>query len=228
MHTIKNSDTSSPTYKAHFVAGGNIDTEKDLLIHNSTTVRPVSVRIFSQSSAKKGWRICTDDINQYFIQIRGCLSRTVYLHRPIQPVLPSNSMLRLIKPLYILADSGDHWFATIRDNLTDDLAMTPSLSDPAFFSIENKEGTFVGLTGTYVDDPIHNGAPFFHELSQNTSELFECKPTQFDVFTFAGVQFTAAYGNTFMRKTRAIENQALLSLYVDYRSFKSRIMDLGG
>lgn len=66
-------------------------------------------------------------------------------------------MLRLIKPLYGLADAGYYWFSTPFRHLKTDLYMYQSLPDQALFFKES-EGSLIGLTGTYVDDTIHTGS----------------------------------------------------------------------
>lgn len=40
-----------------------------------------------------------------------------------------NDILKLIKPLYSLYDSGDYWYATIDRHLTKDLGMERAMSD---------------------------------------------------------------------------------------------------
>ena len=44
--TIKDVETDEPFFKARFVAQGHLDREKSTLVHNSTTVRQSSIRVF--------------------------------------------------------------------------------------------------------------------------------------------------------------------------------------
>lgn len=85
------------------------------------------------------------------------------MHPPKVLGLPSTEMIRLIKPLYGIADAGDYWLTKLRDHLTTNLSMDQSFPDPALF-LKKTDGNLIGLTGTYVDDTLHTGYQFFLKL----------------------------------------------------------------
>ncbi len=53
--TIKDVETDNPIFKARFVAHGNRDSEKDELVHDSTTARQISVRLLVAMAAIMGF-----------------------------------------------------------------------------------------------------------------------------------------------------------------------------
>lgn len=62
--TIKDTETCKPRFKARFVIHGNMDTEKNLLVHTSTTVKHTSTRLLVALAACFGFRIWSQDISQ--------------------------------------------------------------------------------------------------------------------------------------------------------------------
>lgn len=123
--------------------GGHRDSDRDVIIHNPTTINPLSLRIIVPVSSRNGWQMWKGDINQAFIQSHGQRNRSVFLHPPEDLGIPSTAMLKLSKPLYGLSDAGDYWCSTLRHHLTNNLTMTQSLPDPAIF-LKFLEGNFEG------------------------------------------------------------------------------------
>jgi len=110
--TIKDVETDNPRFKARFVAHGNKDSEKHQLVHSTTTVRPSSVRLLIALAAILGFDIWSEDISQAYLQSASELLRDVYMKPNRQLDIPAGHILKLLRPLYGLADSGDYWHAT--------------------------------------------------------------------------------------------------------------------
>ncbi len=53
--TTKDVETDNPIFKSRFVAHGNRDSEKDELVHDSTTARQISVRLLVAMAAIMGF-----------------------------------------------------------------------------------------------------------------------------------------------------------------------------
>ena len=73
---------------------------------------------------------------------------------------PSVNFLKLQKPLYGLAESGDYWYNTMSNHIRDDLETKSTTVDISLF-FKTSGNDLVGLTVTYVDDSLSAGTPEF-------------------------------------------------------------------
>ena len=113
--------------------------------------------------------------------------RDVYIKPAGEFELNQGKLLKLLKPLYGLADSGDYWGRTIRNHIKEDLNMTGTTSDGAFFfkCIRDK---LDGMGITYVGDALQAGTKEYSDLAHKTEEQFKCKERAYDKFNFVGIQ----------------------------------------
>ena len=65
---VKDIGTPGEKYKARVAAHGHKDIDKDNRVHNSPTIRPISLRVLLSSAAIKRFSIWATDIVQAFIQ----------------------------------------------------------------------------------------------------------------------------------------------------------------
>lgn len=65
--TIKYVETDSTVFKARFVAHGNPDKEKYLVVHDSITALPSSVRLLLALAGIMGFDVWTEDVSQAFL-----------------------------------------------------------------------------------------------------------------------------------------------------------------
>ena len=73
------------------------------------------------------------------------------------------SLLKVIKPLYGMAESPGYWWSTMRNHHVDVLKMKQTILDPClFYKVEG--GTLTGVQGTLVDDTIGTGTECFSSL----------------------------------------------------------------
>ncbi len=75
----------------------------------------------------------TEDISKAYLQSASELLREVYLRPNRQLHVPAGYVLKLLRPLYGLANSGDYWQATFSKHLTDDLGMKSGARDMSLF-----------------------------------------------------------------------------------------------
>ena len=184
--TIKDVETDSPIYKARYVAHGHRDNEKNELVHNSTTARQSSTRLMLAIAATLEFKVWSQDISQAYLQGAEKLSRDVYIRPGPELKIPSGHLLKLLKPIYGLADSGDIWNTTFSKHLQEDLGMQRAQTDMSmFFKRDRKELT--GIEATYVDDSLAVGDESFNILTNETGKRFEAKEKEFNSLRFSGV-----------------------------------------
>jgi hypothetical protein len=93
------------------------------------------------------------DVTQAYLQSAEKLLRDVYIKQTKEFLMGPGQILKLLRPLYGLADSGDYWGRTLSNHMRKDLGMESTTGDPALFfkSIEEK---LSGLCATYADDTL--------------------------------------------------------------------------
>lgn len=191
VHVLKHVGTPEEKGKSRYVVQGNRDHAKPFVVHNLSTLRQRSTKIIVSTSAVRGFRVFSHDINQSYLQSKDKLSRPVYLSpreedRTILGVA-DDEVLRILKPLYGLCDAGDYWSATMTSHVEGDLSMSPLTGDPALY-VKDGGGDVDGLLGSYVDDMLLGGNEEFQRLTETTLARFESKPREWDNTEFLGVQ----------------------------------------
>jgi hypothetical protein len=124
--TIKDTGTDRECVKARYVIKGHKDVEKHWLVHNSPSLRQGSIKLLVALAAIFGFRIWSLDVSQAYLQSAETLMRDVYLdpkHDRDVFHLSSEQCLKLLRPLYGLADSGDYWHSTFLKHTKSDLKM---------------------------------------------------------------------------------------------------------
>lgn len=223
--TIKDTETDTPRFKARFVIHGNRDKDKNALVHTSTTVKHSSTRLLVALAACFGFRIWSQDISQAYLQSASELIRDVYLKPGKDLEIEGGKLLKLLRPLYGLSDSGDYWNTTFSDHIKNDLGMKATLEDYSFF-FKKARKQLIGLMGTYVDDVITAGAAEFEKQSEATSKKFECKAREYDSFRFAGVYLQKLDDGHLIHQKSYIERLEYLqdtATYTQFRSARARL-----
>lgn len=85
--------------------------EKNVLVLASTNVRLQTNRFLIAIAAIFGYKIWSQGVSQAYLYSASRLTRDVYI-KPTVIRLQSDQLLKLLKPLYELADSGDFRNAT--------------------------------------------------------------------------------------------------------------------
>lgn len=118
-------------------------------MHDSTTALPSSVRLLLALAAIMDFDVCTEDVSQGYLQSANELMREVYIKPNKQLYIPAVHVLKLLRPLYGLADSGDYWNAAFAEHFKGTLGIS------LFFRLARRQ--LVGLIATYVDDALACG-----------------------------------------------------------------------
>ena len=222
---IKDAGTDKEKWKARFVVQGHRDKYKTSLVHDSPTARQHSTRIIVGLAAIFGFRLFSTDVTQAYLQSSTDLLRDVYMKPTKEFHLNENQILKLLKPLYGLPDSGDYWGKTFTTHLRDELGMELATGDGALF-FKHLDDKLKGLCATYVDDTLQAGDRDFQKLTENTLRKFECGKREWDNTEFAGVQIETLPEEFQIYQTRYIENLKPLAKYANFsncRSFRAQL-----
>lgn len=216
---IKEGGTDKELYKARYVVQGFRDKMKTSLVHDSATSRQASARVLVGLAAAFEFELFSTDVTQAYLQSATPLQREVYIKPGKDFGLGSDKLLKLLRPLYGLADSGDYWGATFSQHITKELGMEPTIGDSAFF-YKNDGGRLVGMTTTYVDDALQAGTPGFSKLVEKTEKEFECKPREYDRTTFVGKRINRCDDGFTIDQSQYVDRLKMLKAS-DEKGFKS-------
>ncbi len=133
---IKDVEIDNPLFKARYVSHVHRDAEKHNLVHDSTNVRQSSVRLLIALAAIMGFDVWTEYISQAYLQSASKLLQEVYLRPNKHLQAPVGYILKLLRPLYGLADSGDYWDATFAEHLKKNLGTQAVASDMTLYGRE--------------------------------------------------------------------------------------------
>ena len=222
---IKKVGTDTSIHKAPFVVQGHKEKEKRQLVHNSTTVRQSSTSLLIALAAIFGFRVWTHDITQAYLQSAIQLLRDVYLKPSKELELGSHQLLKLLKPLYGLADSGDYWNVTMAKHVQADLGMNETAGDMSLF-FKNVREKLCGLIGTYVADSLLSGDEAFLKHTDKTIEKFGSKGRDMDNTRFAGVYIETKQNGFVVNQKSYSERLSRLNadcIFADFRSARAQL-----
>ena len=115
------------------------DKGKDQVLCQSPTIQRISQRIILWLAIliPEKTELYLRDITQAYTQSKSNLVRDFYF-KPQKELLaladlPKKTIYKVIKPLYGVPESGNHWFKTYHDHHTEKLGMKQSTFDPCLF-----------------------------------------------------------------------------------------------
>ena len=151
--------------------------------------------------------------------------RDVYIKPTGEFQLNQDKLLKLLKPLYGLADSGDYWGRTICSYIKEALNMTETTGDGTFVfkCIRDK---LDGMCITNVDDVLQAGTREYSDLAQKTEDKFKCKGRTYDNFNFDGVKVEKKDSEYMIHQTayiRKIGKPLNTAKYNSYRSLRAKV-----
>lgn len=148
---IKN-DTAIAFEKSRLVVQAYNDHGKDAILTQSPTIQQMSQRlILSLAACMQQYDLYLRDISQAYIQSTTHLNREFFV-RPLQELeLQSDSILKIIKPLYGVPKAGNYSFNTYHRHQLEKLSMTQSTYDPYLLYADNDSSGFE-VVGLQTDD----------------------------------------------------------------------------
>ncbi|KAM4060975.1 reverse transcriptase (RNA-dependent DNA polymerase) [Hirsutella rhossiliensis] len=174
---------TKPYEKSRLVIQGHNDFEKTTLLTQSPTIQRVSQRLILAIAPgllqNYGITLSLRDITQAYPQSQTKLSRTIltYLPTELQGKYPNGTIIRVIKPLYGIAEAGVHWFRTYQQHHLEKLDMSTSTYDSCLL-ISNTGPDTLGIVGMQTDDTLILGTNNFstREEEELQKAEFRSKP----------------------------------------------------
>ena len=219
---IKHSESSSsPTFKARFVIGGHRDRHKDLVVHNSTTIRPENVRLLLALATILALPISLADWKQGYVQSKSQLLRKVFT-KPKELQLAPNELVQVIRPLYGLPDAGEYWNETLSNHLREHCQFQQSTTDFCLW-IRTTAQKLLALATTYVDDVLIAATPDALERFKAISlKRFDVKFDSSATLSYLGLQInTQKDGTRKVAQPKQIRRLRLLPSNASFDEFRS-------
>jgi len=157
--------TMVPYEKSRLVIQGYNDEGKRDILTQSPTIQRSSQRLImalAPALLDQGMFVELRDITQAYPQAQTELFRTVLAHLPKELVTkyPEGTIIRVIKPLYGIAEAGVHWFATYQGHHCKELDIATSTYDPCLLVTNGGPDEF-GIVGLQTDDTLAIGTSKF-------------------------------------------------------------------
>lgn len=108
VDTLKLAGTPQAFEKSRLVIQGYNDSAKSEVLTQSPTIQRSSQRLLFPIALIKGLDFYTRDITQAYIQSKTSLSRNIFVTPPVELNQPPNVLLKILKPLYGIAEAGTH------------------------------------------------------------------------------------------------------------------------
>ncbi|KAI0994393.1 hypothetical protein K3495_g13789 [Podosphaera aphanis] len=170
-----------PYEKSRLVIQGHSDSEKETILTQSPTIQRMSQRLIlaiAPALCRQRFTIALRDITQAYPQSRSELSRTILSALPaeLKDKYPDKTIIRVIKPLYGIAEAGVHWFATYQKHHINELDMRTSTFDPCLLIATDHDA--FGIVGLQTDDTLLLTSATFSEKEevQLQKAQFRAKP----------------------------------------------------
>jgi hypothetical protein len=113
VNEVKGKTTDRPYEKSRLVIQGYADNDKKLVLTQSPTIQRASQRVIialAPSLLELGMHLWLRDITQAYTQSDDPLQRNIVADLPAQlkDSYPTNTVIVVIKPLYVIAEAGAH------------------------------------------------------------------------------------------------------------------------
>ncbi len=174
--------TMVPYEKSRLVVQGYNDVGKHEILTQSPTIQRCSQRLMialAPSLMEMGMSVQLRDITQAYPQSQTELFRTIlaYLPKELRTKYPEGTIIRVIRPLYGIAEAGVHWFATYQGHHCNKLNMVTSTYDPCLLLTDGGPGDF-GMVGLQTDDTLAVSTPAFSSAEDTAlaEAKFRAKP----------------------------------------------------
>ena len=115
-------------------------------------------------------RLYLRDISQAYVQSATKLNRDFYIRVPFELAtalsVSKGTILKVVRPLYGIPESGNHWFKTYHDHYIKELHMHQSTYDPCLLHCNDHDAGTFGIVGLQTNDTLFLANTAFAELKQ--------------------------------------------------------------
>ncbi|KAM4062447.1 hypothetical protein HRG_013627 [Hirsutella rhossiliensis] len=159
------------------------------------------------------------DITMAYTQSQTKLARVILAALPqeLKRRYPEGTILRIVKPLYGIAEAGAHWFNTYHDHHCRKLNMETSSFDPCLLITANNiaDKDLFGIAALQTDDTFIVGTDAFLKIEEK--ELcFKAKPKEIlqegSICDFNGSRLTIQNGCVIVRQKGQAQNLEEINL----------------
>jgi hypothetical protein len=166
---IKHPDIPDVYEKSRLMIQTYNDHDKTLMLIQSSTIQRMSQRIILALTAciMPDCHLYLRNITQAYVQSKTFLNRQFFIRSPSELDLSKNSILRVVKSLYGVPETGTHWFNTYQKHHKDNLMMIESTFDSCLLHIEFIFINRFGVIDIQTDDTLILADDEFVTLEQN-------------------------------------------------------------
>lgn len=219
--------------KSRLVAQNYMDEEAAEMGTKAPTIQRFSQRLLIALAASiPETYTATRDITQAYVQSRSRLERPVFIKPPKEMNLPKDTVLRVVRPLYGIPESGLHWYLTYLDHHVGRLGMKQSRADPCFLMKHREDGTIDGVVVLQVDDSLIVGSKQFMKMEEEAASEFQTKPRTYitdNITGFNGIQLRrTANGTITMNAQPKITRLKIPQSEKEFASERAAVQYIGG
>ncbi len=119
IHSIKKDSEGNEKFKTRLVIQGQLDPEEGRVVNEAPAILRSSTRIILSLASTLGFKVCSRDVKQAFIQSEDLLLRKLYMKPPKRPNLLAMinqppGLLQAVNTLYGLSESPGYWWQTFK------------------------------------------------------------------------------------------------------------------
>lgn len=122
--------------------------------------------------------IFTRDFTQAYFQSDISVERPIFLRPPAEMNLKDHRVLKFMRPIYGIPDSGLHLYLTYFRNHQDRLGILRARMDPCLLILHDEDGSIIGIEVLLVCDSLALGMKQLLLDVEEAVRLFITKPRQ--------------------------------------------------
>ncbi|KAI0996944.1 hypothetical protein K3495_g11240 [Podosphaera aphanis] len=158
VNEVKGKETDTLYEKSRLVIQAYNDEGKEIILSQSPTIQRASQRLIMALAPSmfqfKNFGLYFRDVKQAYTHSETMLNRLILakLPREITNFYPSNTIMKINRPLYGITEAGAHWWATYSKYHREKLGINVSSYDPCLFFTNTSD--HVGIIGLQTDDTL--------------------------------------------------------------------------